>query len=140
MQQWADITLAAVERGIVRESPQAYFMHYIREAAARRTTPPDWWREFRRKEYNTQRQKHSDQSDAEFEEYLRSEAQETFARVTQRLFNKLREAGQSESDARIHAESTARMHLRRDFHKNHSKDVEASTARLGDLLEKRYKR
>ena len=43
-----DITLAAVERKLIKESPPAYFQHYVRQAKAQKTTPPDWWRELQK--------------------------------------------------------------------------------------------
>jgi hypothetical protein len=124
IQEWADIALAAKERGIITKSPQAYFMHYIREAAAKRTTPPDWWREFRREELRRQRagdeEQSADDEERQLDEYLRTEAAEVYERVMQRLFRKLVDAGQSETDARSNATYTARMHLRYQFRQTRS--------------------
>jgi len=51
IQQWIDITQAAVERKQIKTTPQAFFMCYIKEAKAKRTTPPDWWRELKKQEF-----------------------------------------------------------------------------------------
>jgi hypothetical protein len=142
IQEWADITLAAQERKLIRQSPQAYFMHYIREAAAKRTTPPDWWREARRQEFAAERTRQDDTSadneDREFEMYLRTEAQEAFERVTDRLFQKLKEAGQSEPDARANAENAARMHLRRSFQEARPAADRDRPSRVADILKNRW--
>ena len=48
----ADMTLAAKERlgeGFFTKSPQAYFVDNLREQAAGRRTPPDWWRDLRQR-------------------------------------------------------------------------------------------
>lgn len=138
VQQWSDITLAAVERGIVRQSPQAYFMHYIREANAKRTTPPDWWHEYRRQEHKAVDRKPSiEGSDEEFDEFLRTEAHQAFNRVCERLFRKLREAGQSDIDARKTAEYTARLHLRKQFLQAHPEADASRPTRLADLIPQR---
>lgn len=140
VQQWTDITLAAMERGIVRESPRAYFMHYIREAAERRTTPPDWWREFRRQElFDATPSQPIKDPDTSFEEYLQTEAKEAFSRVTRRLFDKLREAGQSEAEAQSSAEYTARIHLRQEYRSAYPTADKNSPSRLGDLIGDRYR-
>ena len=49
----ADITLAKLERD-GREGftncPQAYFLDNLKEASKEKRTPPDWWREMRKRE------------------------------------------------------------------------------------------
>jgi hypothetical protein len=141
VQEWADIALAAKERGLITKSPQAYFMHYIREAATKRTTPPDWWREARKEEFLRQQPRaepgSTDDEKRRFETYLRTEAADAFERVMGRLFQKLTEAGQNEHDARASAEYTARMHLRRKFREDHPESDGSRPTRLGDMLKKR---
>lgn len=47
---WTDITLAAMESkkpGFFHISPAAYLLDNLREAAAKRRTPPDWWHSLR---------------------------------------------------------------------------------------------
>ncbi len=50
VQEWADITLAAMDRRMIRKDPQAFFRYYLGKAAKKEATPPDWWRELRRRE------------------------------------------------------------------------------------------
>jgi len=122
--QWADITLAAIEhrgRHFFTNSPQAYFVDNIKAAAARRRTPPDWWRALRKRELHLQAQQEQSEdqsfadSEAAFEEYLTGEARHTFIRITDHLVHELRHAGQSEPEARSNAKYMARMHLRNSF-------------------------
>lgn len=50
IQVWTDVTLAAMEsKGpkFFRVSPQAFLMDNLKQAAAGRRTPPDWWHELR---------------------------------------------------------------------------------------------
>ena len=59
LQEWADITLAAIERHgmpFFTRSPQAYFIDNVRNAAVGRRTPPDWWHQLRRSEQQAKRQ------------------------------------------------------------------------------------
>jgi hypothetical protein len=119
----ADITLAAQERfgaSFFRVSPQAHFMDNLKEFAAGRRTPPDWWREIRRQEEikrrNTSTTAEPDEThDREFEEYLKTEAHDAFDNVMRRVFNDFRRAGQSEPEAREHAEHIARTHFLHRF-------------------------
>jgi hypothetical protein len=138
VQEWADITLAAKERGMIRESPPAYMTHYLKEAAAKRTTPPDWWREARKREFLQQQMPletvQPEDEEAAFNAYLRDEAHVAFERVMQRLFTELRDAGQSDTDARTNAEYTARIHLRRQFREQHPLNDRSRPTRLSDLL------
>jgi hypothetical protein len=138
VQQWSDITLAAVERGMIKKSPQSFFMHYIQEAKERRTTPPDWWHELRRREREQRRAderavRQTDSGEA-FEDYLRTEAREAFGRVMERVFRGLRDAGQAEHEAREHAEYTARMHMRQQFRRAYPEKDDQGMIRLRDLL------
>jgi hypothetical protein len=142
IQEWADITLAAVERKLIKQSPQAYFTHYIREAAANKTTPPDWWRALRKQEFErdnqseTREQRTACGEDAAFEEYLKQEGRAAFERVMSRLFESLKSAGQDEQDARRHAEYTARVHLRRQFREEHPELVDSGPVSLARLLQR----
>jgi hypothetical protein len=126
LHEWADITLAALERNgpsFFTNSPQAYFVDNVREAAAGNRTPPDWWRDLRREEERSQRRQRDAQTsarsesaaEAAFDEYLRTEAKDAFARVMDRVFADPRAAGQSEVEARERAAYVARMNLRPAF-------------------------
>lgn len=138
IREWSDITLAAVERGMINKSPQSYFMHYIQEAKDRRTTPPDWWRDLRRQEREQERDEFRGAvrpapHDA-FDHYLATEAHEAFHRVMDRVFRGLREAGQSEDQARENAQYTARMHLHQQFRRHHPENDAGRMTRLSDLV------
>ncbi|MEX0585607.1 MAG: hypothetical protein WD176_03120, partial [Pirellulales bacterium] len=57
LQEWADITLAALERfgaTFFRRSPAAYFIDNVKHAAVGTRTPPDWWHELRKAEQRRQ--------------------------------------------------------------------------------------
>jgi len=127
IEEWADITLAAIERKIIKKSPQAFFIDNLQKAVSERRTPPDWWRELRKQE-ERQREEQArftperDQStnrDHSFEVYLRQEAREIFERTMQRVFDELKSSGQAEPAARENAEYIARMHLHRQFLREH---------------------
>lgn len=58
VQEWADITLAAIERKgkkFFRRNPQAYFVDNVQQAAQGNRTPPDWWQELRHSENREKR-------------------------------------------------------------------------------------
>jgi hypothetical protein len=139
--EWSDITLAAVERKLIKTSPQAYFQHYVREAHAKKTTPPDWWRELRKQEQARQHEAASrdvEQTEAAaFEQYLRTEAQEAFRRVMDRLFQELRDGGQAEGEARDNAEQFARVHFRRPFWEAHPEFRDGDSASVSDMIRQR---
>jgi hypothetical protein len=142
IQEWADITLAAVERKLIKQSPQAYFTHYIREAAESRTTPPDWWRTLRKQEFERDNQSPQREQaspggeDAAFEEYLQQQGRAAFERVMSQLFESLKSAGQDEQDARRNAEYTARVHLRRQFREEYPELVDSGPVSLARLLQR----
>jgi len=53
LHEWADVTLAAVEqrgKSFFKRSPHAFFVDNVRNAAAGRRTPPDWWYRLRKSE------------------------------------------------------------------------------------------
>lgn len=146
IEQWSDITLAAMERHgpqFFKKSPQAYFMDNVVAATDKRRTPPDWWRELRKQELNRQREQNQikaklvqrDSSLDSFEEYLRTEARETFDRISHKLLEELRQAGKSEAEAQEFARRSARTHLRHKFHKEHPEaDASDGFQSIGSLL------
>jgi hypothetical protein len=144
LEQWADITLAARERQgekFFRSSPQAYFIDNVREAAANRRTPPDWWRELRKQEARRAAESNpagdrpaGTREEAAFEAYMQSEAREAFDRVTRQLVDDLLRAGQSESEARANAERMARAHLKNRFRQDHPEYGDGGFRRAGSLL------
>lgn len=130
LEEWSDITLAAMERKLHHEgksfftkSPMAYFMSNIKEASAGRRTPPDWWRDLRKHEREIERQQECSKlkllrehsAEADFDEYLRNDARDEFMALMERLSADLRTSGQSEHDARTNAEYMARIHLQNRF-------------------------
>ncbi len=139
--EWSDITLAAVERKLIRESPPAYFQHYIRQAKAQKTSPPDWWRELQKQERAKQTDRPQESAagseQAAFEQYLQSEARDAFERVMDRLFQQLQLDGQDESEARSNADRFARMHLSRQFRTDHPEFSGDSSASLSQLIRQR---
>ncbi len=139
--EWSDITLAAVERKLIKESPPAYFQHYIRQAKAQKTTPPDWWRQLQKQERAKQTDRPqwsaSGSEQAAFEQYLQSEARDAFETVMTRLFQQLQADGQDESEARSNADRFARMHLSRQFRTDHPEYVGDSSASLSQLIQQR---
>ncbi|MCB9924546.1 MAG: hypothetical protein H6822_20375 [Planctomycetaceae bacterium] len=144
--QWSDITLAAIERqaaSFFTNSPQAYFMDNVKAASKENRTPPDWWRDLRKKELEQERTQerskaallHATTNDHGFDAYLANEAREAFANVMQRLTEDFLKAGKSEPDARCQAKSLARKHFRNRYRKgnNEASDTTGFTT-IGSLL------
>jgi hypothetical protein len=53
VQVWADVTISAIEskaQGFFRSSPQAYLLDNLKHAAVGRRTPPDWYRELKKRQ------------------------------------------------------------------------------------------
>jgi len=132
IQEWADITLAAVEREIINKDPKAYFHYYIQRAAKRETTPPDWWYELRKKEQKRDVERQlagsptvsdafcrSDGFDRAFDAYIACEAKDAFHSIMSDLTTQFSKAGQSDPQARQSAEQFARQHLRNRFVADH---------------------
>jgi hypothetical protein len=152
VQVWADITLAAMERGpgFFKVSPQAYFMDNVEKASRGTRTPPDWWYEHRKEA--ERRKRESEQSlfdlpkddrgpgeeEKAFEEYLRGEAQAAFAEVAGKLRARYEEGGQSSREAARNASEAARTHMRHRFRNEHPEFDPTSPKTLGEIL-KRFK-
>lgn len=149
IEEWADITLAAIERNgpeFFKVSPQAYFVDNMKAASEGCRTPPDWWRDLRRQEQAMEREQSERKAaltvtsaeDQEFEQYLQDEAREVFVKVTSKLVTDLQSAGQSEAEAQSNAEYTARMHLRNRFRREHAQDdYHNGIQSIGDFLQRR---
>lgn len=147
--EWADITLAARERNgerFFKKSAAAYLIDNLKQAAQGRRTAPDWWRELRRQELAQESaqevrkrgMRDSRANEAEFDEYLRTEAREAFERAMNKLASELRGGGQREDDARRNAEYHARMHFHHQFLRNHPEQArDEGPASLGELLARR---
>ena len=50
LREWADISLAARKRGIIKTTVAAYFVDNVYSAVRDGRTPPDWWRVIQKKE------------------------------------------------------------------------------------------
>jgi hypothetical protein len=141
--QCADITLAAQERfgeSFFKQSPQAHFMDNVKHFADGTRTPPDWWRELKKHEELQRRNASTriapdDAFEAEFEEYLQTEARDAFERVMQRIFTDFKAVGQSDPDARENAQHHARTHFRHRFRAKYGGAASDGPTRLSDLLD-----
>jgi hypothetical protein len=148
IQVWADVTLAAKERGpeFFKVSPQAYFMDNVENASRGTRTPPDWWYDYRKETERREREaelpsavkdegkaKPSDEERA-FAAYLRGEAKATFAELMERLCRQNVEAGQSPRDASRNAAESAEIHLRHRFRKDRPEFEKKSPQSIGDIL------
>lgn len=141
----ADMTLAAKERlgdGFFTKSPQAYFVDNLREQAAGRRTPPDWWRDLRKAEERRRWQADRDERAATasktfetaFDTYLKTEAREAFDRVMDRIFQDLKAGGQSANDAKENAAHYARTHFVNRFRAEHPEWNEDNPSRVNDAM------
>jgi len=132
VQEWADITLAAVDQDNVNKDPKAYFRYYIQKAANREATPPDWWRELRKREEQRRwDEQHAtcpaisdalsaDKSfDEAFADYLDGEARTVFEKLTLELFNEFETERRSGPQAKQLARQFARQHLQNQFLDQH---------------------
>ena len=145
IEQWADITLAAKERRGERffsASPQAYFVDNIQAASAGNRTPPDWWRELRKREREIDEKQrastHSmvratNEKDA-FERYLQDEVRDAFDETMNQLAADLRRCGQGDADARRQAESMTRTHFMNRFRRSQSSSSSQAPSALRDFL------
>ncbi|HLQ46350.1 MAG TPA: hypothetical protein VK137_16520, partial [Planctomycetaceae bacterium] len=150
LEQWADITLAAMERNGSRfftSSPQAYFIDNIRAASKQGRTPPDWWRELRKQERLQQEEQRRSKSPlfAEqsastpmtFDEYLQTEAREAFEQVMDKFRRDLEAGGQSSDAARRSAEQFTRMHFWNRFRQEHGESNSDGPISVRDVLSDR---
>ena len=129
IQEWSDITLAAIERrgmDFFKRSPQAFFMDSIKKAAEGTRTPPDWWRELhkleeqartsdRARKDETARREASNALNEEFESYLAGEGRQIFDTICMEMLHQFRAAGQPADRAETNAKRFAREHLRNQF-------------------------
>lgn len=149
IQVWSDITLAAREKrpGFFKVSPQAYFMDNLEKASQGERTPPDWWYEYRKDVERAERQaksvlmgqpaaNESISPDSAFEDYLRSEAKDTFEELVSRLRAINEQAGQSPRDAVMNAVDAGRTHMRHRFRKEHPEFEKDAPQSLGDILKR----
>lgn len=127
--EWADITLAAIERmgkAYFRVSPQAYFMDNIKNAAAGTRGVPDWWHDLRRAEQH-QRAKADRQGNKNrtsekqiearraFASFLKGEGRESFEGLVSTIFGDLTSTGVDEREATRKARDVALNHMKKKF-------------------------
>ncbi len=128
LQQWIDITLAAIERGVIDKSPQAYFTYYVQN----KMTPPDWWHELKRQE----RQQEADQQRASrafdvkfaeergFDDYIQNEARDAFDRVMSSLVSDLMRGGKQKHEAEQFAREQTLHHFRGKYRREKNPSFE----------------
>lgn len=155
LQEWADITLAALERNgreFFTSSPQAYFMDNVKHASRGTRTAPDWWRQLRVEEMKREQEErrlidgvrpssvHPGAEEA-FRHYLDTEAREAFHHTMNDLVAKLTAAGSDGETARERAASMTETHFRHRFRKEHPEWSDAAPERLdlGALLRQRMR-
>ncbi len=143
IEQWADITLAAMERngeGFFKRSPQAYFIDNLKAAKDSRRTPPDWWHELRKQELAKEREQERQKAqlfrseDDAFAEYLRGEACEAFDRVMRQLIGDLQKSGRAATDCEEQARQFTRTHFLNRFRQEHPEWGNDGLTRLGNSL------
>lgn len=127
--EWADITLAAIERkgkAYFRVSPQAYFMDCIKNAAAGTRGVPDWWHDLRRAEHQQKakadRQGNKDRASKKqiearraFASFLKGEGRDSFESLISTIFGDLTSTGVDEREATRKARDVALDHMKKKF-------------------------
>jgi hypothetical protein len=150
IQVWADITLAAKEKGpgFFKASPQAYFIDNVENAAQGTRTPPDWWYQHRKAEEESERgsrravlkfpeqKSEPGDDDGAFEEYLCGEGEKTFLEVAEQLERHYHDCGHGRAEAARNAREQARTHMRNRFRKERPENDRAAPQRLGSVLKK----
>lgn len=101
VQVWTDVTLAAIEskgQKFFRVSPQAFLMDNLKQAAAGKRTPPDWWHELRKR-----RNERAATNAIEQETILLEQYRESFERAQRKAFKEFlaREVPKVEYDRRV---------------------------------------
>ena len=101
IQVWTDVTLAAIEsKGTTffRVSPQAFLMDNLKQAAAGKRTPPDWWHKLR-----SRRNERAATNALAQETVLLDEYRELFERARRKAFKEFlaREVPKMEYDRRV---------------------------------------
>jgi hypothetical protein len=139
----ADMTLAAKEKfgdAFFKNSPQAYFMDNLREFAKGKRTPPDWWRDVRKREEETRRQSipepgsFDERTEATFKGFLESQPRAAIQEIFERVFQNFRHAGKTEDEARTVAMNLTELHFRNRFFRQHPEARKDTPQRLSDLL------
>lgn len=106
LQEWADITLAALERhgpSFFKRSPAAYFMDNVQHAAQGTRTPPDWWHDLQRAERRTQANVARQQSAAK----TTTDVENPLESIADAVFQHFQANGQSAEVAQVNAQRFA---------------------------------
>ena len=111
LREWTDIALAAMERftpSFFKKSPQAWLVDNLKNAAAGRRTPPDWWDQLRREECRARAKARGavklpvgDTPD------VPENSRDAYEKITADLFSLFMANGQPEGAARANAEKFA---------------------------------
>ena len=144
IEKWADVTLTAIEKRLVKQSGPAFFMDNIKAAVKGERTAPDWFRELRKQEEQQERDNARQEGkvvrpnpqteDEKFEHYLEQEARDAFAKTTRQIFKDLYTSDQNEADVKRRASDLARNHLRQQWWQEHPEHRPDRTRRLGDFF------
>ena len=128
--QWADVTFAAIEEGRIKTTAQQFFMHHLKKAKAGEVTPPDWFRERERDKIRSQsvevRKQLEDlgirpcpgpaiSDDEGFEQFLQTEGRGDYRMLVRNIFTDLRRGQVDTDEARVEAEKRARKELQAKF-------------------------
>lgn len=128
LSQWIDITQAAIERGLIDKTPQAYFTYYTQRGA----TPPDWWHELKRKERAQEAaQDHAKRAmegkffeDRGFDSYIETQAKEAFENVMQGLISDFMKGGKPRHEAEREARQHTVSHFRNKYRQQKDRPFE----------------
>lgn len=128
IQLWSDITLAAVEQGRIKTSPQAFFTYYLNRANNGQSTPPDWWHDSERQRRGEELAQRKARGPTQtplgegigFQQYLDGEAKVAFQAIMDQLERDMRNAGRSRGEAESIAREHATIHFRNRFRLKHN--------------------
>lgn len=128
--EWAEITIARMERKLgFTKTPAAFFMHHVKEAAAGTLTPPDWWLDLRKEEFlMTARRDRKDDlqranqqsadEETEFRRWLQSEGQAVFVEAVRETVSELGKQTDRRQVAEL-ARLKAKHHFRKVRNQQH---------------------
>lgn len=115
VREWADITLAAIERfgpTFFNRSPVAYFLDNLKKSVADGRTPPDWWHDIRKAEERKQARRDRDRFGRKRQaSSLEDSSRQAFDQLRDDLFQQLRSAGLDERVALREASRQAQRHF-----------------------------
>ena len=112
LREWTDIALAATEKfdaSFFKRSPQAWLVDNLKNAAAGRRTPPDWWHDQRRVENRARENLRQPTAPPACElPNLPDESRQAFEGLAGEMFSLFTKFGQPETTAKTNAEKFAR--------------------------------